>query len=449
MKRYILPIILAIALMGTGVWGYQQYTQKVDYHTYLDLQFQRQFYELIGHVENAQVDLSKAMVSGSNIDIAQYLNDVVKQSYMAQEKLTQLPFNHGAIRTTEKFLSQLGDYATAMVNKSLEGIVLEENEMSTLEELHTYANYLSQQLIELQQQVVSGGVNFGDLRKEGNRRLALVDSQMEDLNLINIEERMQDYPELIYDGPFSEHLKDVRPRLQGNTVNEGEAIRIVTEEFKEFNLANARVIGRIDNAPIEGYYIRGERNGDANGRGVSAAVSRTGGKIIWYLDPRDIGESQLGREEAIERAEEFLKQKGYEDMVATYAMAYEGEMVVNFAYQQEDVTVYTDLIKVKVALDNGDIIGLETEGFLINHHDRDIPEPQISKEAAQERLSSGVEVETVKLALIPTAGNKEILCYEFKVKFGADHYLIYIDADNGQQRRVLLLIEGEDGTLTI
>ncbi len=449
MRRYILPIVLAVALLGTGVWGYQQYTQKVDYHTYLDIQFQRQFYDLIGHVENTQVDLAKAMVSGSPLDRANYLNDTVRQAYMAQEKLTQLPFNHGVIRSTEKFLSQVGDYCTAMVNKSLEGYVMEESEMNTMQELHSYANYLSQQLIALQQDVVSGGVNFGDLRREGNRSLDKVDNQMKDLNLINIEERMQDYPELIYDGPFSEHLKDVKPRLQGKTITEEEAIRIVTEEFKENKITNARVIGRIENAPIEGYYIRAERNGEGNGRGVSVAVSKTGGKIIWYLDPRSIGESKLEKEEAIEIAEAFLNEKGYEDMVTTYTMAYEGEMVINFAYKQEDVIVYTDLIKVKVALDNGDIIGLETEGFLINHYERDIKEPSLSEDDARERLSSGVEVESTRLAMIPTAGKKEILTYEFKVKFGEDNYLIYIDAEDGNQRKILLMIQQEDGTLTI
>jgi len=212
MRRYILPIVLAIALVATGVWGYQQYTEKVDYHTYLDIQFQRQFYELIGHVENTQVELAKAMVSGSSADTAKYLNDTVAQAYMAQEKLTQLPLDHGAIRTTEKFLSQLGDYASAMANKSVEGQVLEEEEMDTLQELQGYSNYLAQQLIELQKQVVEGGINFGDLRRNADRKLDKVDDQMKSMNLIKVEERMQNYPELIYDGPFSEHLKNIKAR---------------------------------------------------------------------------------------------------------------------------------------------------------------------------------------------------------------------------------------------
>ena len=136
-------------------------------------------------------------------------------------------------------------------------------------------------------------------------------------------------------------------------------------------------------------------------------------------------------------------------MISTYTTTYEGQSVINFAYKQEDVVVYPDLIKVKVALDNGDIIGFETEGYLINHHERDIKEPNISEEEARERLSSAVELENTRLTIIPTAGNKEIFCYEFKVSYGSDNYLVYIDANDGEQRQILLLIDQEDGTLTI
>ncbi|MCC5911175.1 MAG: germination protein YpeB [Clostridiaceae bacterium] len=449
MRRYTLPIVLAVALVATSIWGYYQYNEKNDYHTYLDIQFQRQFYDLIGHVENAQVELAKAMVSGSTKDLSKHLNDVVFQSYMAQEKLTQLPLYHGAIRSTERFLNQLGDYSTAMVNKSLEGILLDEDEMTTLSELHTYANMLSQQLIELQQDIVKGGINFGDLRREANRDLSRVSDQMEDLGLINIEERMVDYPELIYDGPFSEHLQDIKPRLEGENITEEEAVTIARETFQEENIGNIQVVGDIENTPIPSYYLSGVRDGRLNGQNVSMAISKTGGKVVWYLNPRETGESTLGADEAIDRAEEFLNNIGYENMTSTYTSAYEGQIVINFAYEEDDVIVYTDLIKVKVALDNGEIIGLETEGFLINHHARDIEEPEITEEEARERLSSGVEVESTRLAIIPTAGKKEILCYEFKVKFGEDHYLIYIDAKDGIQREILLLVDQEDGTLVI
>lgn len=449
MKKYTLPIVLSIALVAALGWGIYQYNERNDYHTYLDLQFQRQFYELIGHVENAQVNLSKAMVSGSNKDIAKFLNDTAAQSYMAQEKLTQLPFHHGGIRDTERFLSQLGDYCTAMLNKSLEGITLSDEELSTMAKLHEYASEFSNQLVELQKEVVSGGINFGDLRREGNRSLRNLEDKMGNLNLINFEERMQEYPELIYDGPFSEHLKDVKPRLKGKEITEQEAVDVIANAFENHTKDNITVTGNLKNQSMDGYYISISNDNTEPGYEPTAAVSKTAGKIIWYMNPILSGESNISRDEAIKSAEDFLNKIGYKNMKSTYAMAYEGQIVINFAYEQDDVLVYSDLVKVKVALDDGHIIGLEAEGYLINHYERDIKEPELSEEAARERLSSSVEEESVRLALIPIAGEKEVLTYEFKVKFGEDNYLIYIDANTGDQRQMLLMVNQEDGTLVI
>lgn len=448
MRRYLVPGLLALAFIVTAVWGAYQYNSSRAYHTYLDLQFQRKFYELIGHVENAQVDLSKAMISGSSKDMTRYLYNTLQQAYLAQEKLTQLPFHHSTIRKTEKFLNQLGDYSTAMANKSIEGISLSVSELETLKELQKYANFLSRELIEMQQEVVSGGVNFGDLKRAGNRDLDRVDNMMKDFRLINIEERMQEYPELIYDGPFSEHIKDIKPRLTGKEISSEEAVAVAREALKGKNLQNVSVVSTIENARINGYFLRASRaRGDE--AEISMAVSKIGGKVIWFLDPRAIGESRLDKHEAQRRAEEYLREQGYEDMVPTYTMAAEGQMVVNFAYKQGEVIVYPDLIKVKVALDNGEIIGMETEGYLTTHYKRDIPEPNISMAEAQERLNGAVTIEKKRLAIIPMEGNKEVLAYEFKVKFGEDNYLIYIDAETGVQRRILLMIEQEDGTLVM
>jgi len=114
-------------------------------------------------------------------------------------------------------------------------------------ELHKFANFLLKQLIELQQQVVKGGVNFGDLRREGNNRLELVDRHMKDMNLINIEEGMQEYPELIYDGPFSAHLKDIKPRIKGKEIDENEAIKIAMSILKEQDIRSIKVLSEIHN----------------------------------------------------------------------------------------------------------------------------------------------------------------------------------------------------------
>ena len=55
-----------------------------------------------------------------------------------------------------------------------------------------------------------------------------------------------------------------------------------------------------------------------------------------------------------------------------------------------------------------------------------------------------------QLALIPTGGEYEVLCHEFKCQNeSGGHVLVYVNAQTGQQQKILLLLEDESGTLVI
>ena len=71
-------------------------------------------------------------------------------------------------------------------------------------------------------------------------------------------------------------------------------------------------------------------------------------------------------------------------MKETYYLKQDGIVTINYAYKQDEVTVYPDLIKLKVALDNGEIMGIETKGYLNSHEKRKIDDIKVSKEKAKE-----------------------------------------------------------------
>ena len=103
---------------------------------------------------------------------------------------------------------------------------------------------------------------------------------------------------------------------------------------------------------------------------------------------------------------------------------------------------------MKVALDNGEIVGFDASTYLVNHHDRNIPEPQITEQKARESIRLEFDIESIRLAVIPK-GAEEILCYEFKGKYKGSDYIIYINASNGKEEQILQLIKNENGTLTL
>jgi germination protein YpeB len=112
------------------------------------------------------------------------------------------------------------------------------------------------------------------------------------------------------------------------------------------------------------------------------------------------------------------------------------------------VLIYPDLLKVKVALDNGEIVGFDAYQYIMSHRKRDIPKPKLTEAEARKKVSGRLNVERVKLAIIPLPGDKEQLCYEFKGKYNQSDYFVYINADTGYEENILKIIKDEDGTLT-
>ena len=136
-------------------------------------------------------------------------------------------------------------------------------------------------------------------------------------------------------------------------------------------------------------------------------------------------------------------------MKETYYLKQEGIVTINYAPTQENVVMYPDLVKVKVALDNGEILGIETTGYLNNHTQRDVSKVKITKEEAKKSLNKQLQIESEGLAVIPTEWQSEILCYEIKGKVEDREFLVYMNAENGREEDILIITNTPNGTLTM
>ncbi|MFT9495538.1 germination protein YpeB [Anaerosolibacter sp.] len=454
MKR-TLPTILALALVVSGVWGYTQYQEKREYRTFLNNQFHRMYYDLTGSVESITSDISKLMVSNQTKENVVLYSNIWQNAYNAQEKLSQLPIRHGEISKTEKFLSQVGDYTFTLAKRSIEGHQLTDEEIDRLEKLHNYALDLTTDLHDIQEDVLTGLVMPGELRKEGGRKL---NKQAEEKNPVQVqfqkfEERMVDYPELIYDGPFSEHIiKGIRPRLEGDKITEAEARKKVQSFLKDEKIGKVEKLtngrGRIDTYSFE---IVPETQKEGKGNPTYIDISQRKGYIVWVLNNREIDKKNISSKQAVQHANKFLEAQGFKDMVTTYTMTtYGGSVLINYVYKQDNVLMYPDLIKVKVALDNGEIVGFDSTHFLTSNYKRDIQPPKLTPEQAREKVSMRAKIlGEPKLAYIPTDARGEIFCYEFKADYKGDTFFIYINVDTGEEEKILKYVESENGTLTM
>lgn len=186
---------------------------------------------------------------------------------------------------------------------------------------------------------------------------------------------------------------------------------------------------------------------------MDISISKQGGKLVWLMGSATGTANEVPPKDKADElknaALEWLGKAGFDNMKATYAQYYSGAAVINFAATKDEIILYNDLVKVWVDVDTKEIIGADARNYLFSHCERELAEPAISPEEAEARVSVNLEIESRELALIPLTPETEKLCYEFKGRCGEDEYIVYIDAQTGYEQQIFVIINTENGQLTI
>ena len=293
----------------------------------------------------------------------------------------------------------------------------------------------------------SGRFQWGELTKKGTVAFAQQVDNISKESFSNLEENFHEYSGLIYDGAYSEHItSNEKKGLTGEDIDESKAQEMAQDFIGKDNIKEISSLGLSENATIPAYSFSATNNHDEN---INIAISKKGGHVIYMNTNRNVNSEIISQEEATKKGKEFLENKGFTNMKDTYYITQEGVTTINYAYMQGDVIVYPDLMKVKVALDNGDILGIETTGYLNNHTQRNMQNVKITQEEAKKNLNKKLEITSERLAIIPTEWQTEILCYEFKGKVDDKEFLVYINAENGREEDILVITETANGVLTM
>ena len=435
---------ITAALIVLGAYSLVNYSKAQGYKRQLEVTYLRAIEDLTGYVADMDTTLQKSMYAGTPTQLTTLAEKLKQETGGAKSCLAQLPMEYLNLGTTYKFLSQLGDYSVSLAKKVSGGGKLTDAERKTLSQMRGYCDKLNEQLILLQDSVDTGILSFEkvDQNVEAKGAQTAGAPNIGD-GFQEFEETLSDYPKLIYDGPFSDHILDRTPQL--------------TADKKEVTRQEARQIA----AKAAGVGLDTLRDGsdeagkmpcyvftDNNTRTIS--VTKQGGYVTYLLNSRQVSDARFGNEAAVKKAREYLTRLGIGSMVETYYEVNGGLLTVNFAQSQGDVTIYPDLIKVSVALDTGEVVGYDARGYIVNHHERKLAKPKLTEAQAKKSLSTLLTVEKTSLAIVPTSGQNEVLTYEFKCK-GQDgeQLLVYVNAATGAEEQILILVIDENGTLTV
>lgn len=434
------------------MFGYSQYQTRRSLENLLSNKYQQAFYDFIGQVQSLEVLLSKSMVAVDPRQDQALLMDIRQQAAAAQVSLAQLPLSDIMATRTVKFLTQTGDYADSLAGKVDEGEAIDAGNWDTLNSLYGQAGDLNRELQGIQARISLDGSFLRDLIREAGLNFRKSPDRTVRNDFKTLDGQMQHYPALIYDGPFSEHLERKEPenlnKLSG--VDQEKAERIAMEFIdKQPGTTYLSRAGGTTNGNIPAYRVEITPEGEPGAGEIIMDISRQGGKVVWMISSRLTGGATLDNEQARAKAGQFLRERGYKNMQATYFLRHGDAVTFNFTATQNGVVIYPDMVKVTVALDNGEVTGVENTGYLFSHRERSLPAPRINLKRARSLLNPRLAVESSRPALIPAGPGKEKLTYEFKGKLGNDTYLVYINALNGREEKILKVIETPAGALTM
>ena len=424
LKKHSTPIIwlLLVALAVAVALALWQFREAKAAEITVRAGRERAYYSALDSLTNLEADLSKALVASGPGQHALLLGRVSSLAGAASENLSALPAAYGADESGLKFLGQTADYAQTLAAAAAEGRTLSETDVRQLSQLMQKSGELRRHL--------ENGEGFA------------YDAPSEEQKLSGIE-----YPSLLYDGPFSDGVRQGAPRgLSGEEITSEQAV----EAGRAF-LGAARAQRASDmQGPIPCWGVSAETDGVT----ITLQVTRQGGKILW-MAPETAGfETKLGMEACVARAREFLESHGFGEMEPSFTQQYDGLAVISFAAVQDGVTLYPDLVKAQVRMDTGEVVGLEANNYWMNHTERENLAPQVDEQQALRAVSGRLTVTGSRLCVIPIddgldSGKTEKLCWEFAGEWNGSRYFVYIDAETGEEEKVLKVVAGNGGTLTI
>ncbi len=411
--------------------------------------YRRAVTELVTAANNIDTSLAKGLYSNSPSMLVTLTSEVWRQSEIAKNALAELPAADISLDKTSQFLSQVGDFCYVLGRKAAAGQQLTPDERTTLAKLSEIASQVSAELHEFY--VASEQKGFFKIVPSEIRAKAEAEKDAASVaqggvvgGLSAIEDSMPESPTLIYDGPYSDHITRRVPKYveQATKKFTADEARTVAAKFLEVDASALQ----LSTESLEGYKTYTFSAGEG-----FIVITGDGGHVMYYSSGTIPGAATITPEQAEKKAEELLKKKGFEQMQSSYYYSAGGVCYINFAYSPEGIMVYPDLLQVGIAMDTGDLVYWQALGYWNNHRtDRQFT-PKLSAEEAQKYLGSGLTVEKSNgLCIIPSPGQNEILAYEFLCKGdNGKTYLIYINAENGVEESIFILVIDESGVLTV
>ena len=431
-KNMIIAGLTVICLaLTTGIVSQRQRVHALSIQ--VNATYVKALYEAGELISGIERDLQKLMVSANPTRLQILLTGIARQAESAQDNLAVIPPDVANLEGAIKFVNQAGDFARCAGEQLALGKALTQADVEQIHTLHVCAQTLSTTLGEL-----IDAVERGELVFPVNRQIpATRDGDDETI------QPPVDYPELLYDGPFSDGRDAGVISISGQLLPWNGVQKRLIQFIGQDRVSDIAYLGASDSfAPCYEYAVETESGL------LYAAVTQIGAHVLYMLPENPPSGNGMTINDCIEKGLDFLLTRGFGQMAVSYFNAQDGVLTVNYAAVEDDVILYPDLVKVQISMQNGQVIGIESANYLRNHRQRNLPDPVFNEEMAMDKLHPGLIVEDIRRCVIPLEIS-EAQCWEITAHINdGGRFLIYIDTQTGQEQTILQLVQEGGGAVT-
>ena len=402
------------------------------YKNQLENAYMKSFYEMVDSVNNIELDLSK-VVATNDIDSQRILlSSVYENCVLGVNNINQLPIENNKLSSLNKFLNTTGGFVSTLLDENYSGNVISDSNLAQVGNIYARVKEiqydLNMYMCSLQYDYsILDEVDFDDA---GNSEFSA--------GLVNNESSTGQVPTLIYDGPFSDSVinKEIKGLGEVDYTREqaeeylhdifsGFAIYYIGETLGKFETYNFDVKGDID---------------------LYVSVTKKGGFLLSITAFGGGENNKLSVVEGVELAQVFAKDVGIDNMYSVWQQLSGNILYVNLAPIVNKVIYYSDLIKVKVDLSLGLVVGWEGTNYAINHQDREFSS-SLTILDCEKKLNDLMTVKERNFCIVPDRYVGELSAYEYICTWNDYTYYIYLDSNTGKEIDIMRVINTTNGEL--
>lgn len=427
--------ILGASTLGLGIaYGITQ-GQSNSLSMQLENLYKKNYFELVDSVNSTDMKLSKLLASDNSTYQAKLLTEVSQNAKEMQASVSELPLNSENVLQSVRFVNQMSGYTQVLEDKISKGGSLSEQDIQTLSQMRQSLTDMKEYLNRMSKKMIEG---YSIL--DASRNIS-GESDEFSLDFSLIKSVDTDYPTMIYDGPFSDSVVNQKVAgLQGSIMSKEDVYKKIDEVFK--NISNLKYQGQT-NGRFETYNYT-LLNSDNQKLYVQA--TKIGGHILTVSGHVESDVKNIDNEKAEKIAIDFAKTNGVENAQIVWQDQLKSQAYFNIAPTQNGIILYPDLVKVKVDLENGDVIGYDAISYWTNHKDRSLNQTSKQISTARQKIDNSFEIINERVCLSPLDYNREVLCFEFECQRDGATYYIYLNAETLEEENILKVVETEDGS---